>query len=67
MIADRAIRISYRVSIRALKLSNFEKFRTLKSQTGVYDFRALKLPKRSTKMFDMEDPSLVFCEDNVFS
>ena len=45
VLAGRALKISNRVSIRAFKLSNFERFRTL----GFYDFRALKLSKRVTE------------------
>ena len=32
------------MSIRALKLSNFDRFRTLNSPIGFYDFRALNSP-----------------------
>ena len=46
VLAGRALKISNRVSIRALKLSDFERFRTIKISIGFYDFRALKLSNR---------------------
>ena len=46
VLAGRALKNSNTVSIRALKLSNFERFRILKSPIGFYDFRALKVSNR---------------------
>ena len=45
VIAYRALKISDRMS-RALKLLNFERFRTLKPPIGFYNLRALKPSNR---------------------
>ena len=47
VIADRALKISNRVSTRALRLSNFETFRALKVSNRV-SIRALQLSNFET-------------------
>ena len=44
VLAGRALKIPNKVSIWALKLSNFTRFRILKISNMLYDFRALKSP-----------------------